>query len=102
MALETKDESEQSSVIATAPQQALTLEQIQQAAKCNWCMGFLKDQHDAITEANFIDTGKSFPDDGPASAVYCNECLADEFRTSQPKAAIDRNTLTEINVEDLV
>lgn len=80
---------------------ALTLVEIQAQARCNWCVNGLKDQIEAITEANFIDTGKTFTDSTPATAVYCNECLASDFRTSQPKSVLNRDTLNEIDIAQL-
>jgi len=48
-----------------------------------------------LTEANFVDTGKKYP------ALYCSSCLAVEFRKSQPKTAINPDTLDEILIEEL-
>lgn len=81
----------------------MELIEIQQKARCNWCLNPL-DTPDNITESNFIDTGKKFneEDETNATALYCNQCLADTFRTSQPKAAINRENLTEVNIESLV
>lgn len=81
----------------------MELVEIQAKARCNWCLNALKDSTESLSEDNFIDTGKKFKySSEPATSLYCNECLNSEFRVSQPKAAIDRNTLTEINIEDLV
>ncbi len=80
----------------------MELEQIQLQAKCNWCRNSLDVAGPGITESNFIDTGKTFGDGTKATALYCNECLANEYRTSNPKAAINRNTLDEINVDTLL
>ena len=80
----------------------MELEQIQQQAKCNWCRNPMVIS-DIITESNFIDVGKKWHDNDTtnAQALYCSECLADEFRVRQPKSVIDRVTLDEANVSDL-
>lgn len=55
-----------------------------------------------ITEANFIDTGKTFGDGTTkATALYCNDCLKDPVRVNEPKTAIDRETLRTVNLADL-
>lgn len=79
----------------------MELEQIQLLARCNWCRNSLNVAGPGITEANFIDTGKTFSNGTKATALYCNECLPNEYRTSNPKAAINRNTLDEIDVSTL-
>lgn len=81
----------------------MELIEIQLKGRCNWCLNSL-DTAQSITEDNFIDTGKKFneSDETNATALYCNECLADTFRTGQPKAAINRENLTEVNIERLV
>jgi|SRR5215510_931983 len=80
----------------------LSYEEIQQQAFCNWCRNPMV-MSEAITEANFVDVGKKWhPDDTKnATALYCSECLANDFRKQQPKAAINRTNLSELNVADL-
>lgn len=80
---------------------ALDLATIQKQARCNYCRNTLDVAGPGVTESNFIDTGKTFGDGTKATALYCNECLANEYRTSNPKAAINRNTLDEIDVSTL-
>jgi hypothetical protein len=67
---------------------------IREQAFCNWCRNPMV-MSEEITEANFVDTGKKYP------ALYCSSCLAIEFRKSQPKTAINPDTLDEIILEDL-
>lgn len=74
---------------------------IQEKARCNWCLNPMT-MSESITEANFVPVkGKRANDGKQAVALYCSSCLANEQRVSQPKAAIDKNTLQEINVQDL-
>ena len=78
-----------------------TIAEIRAVAYCNWCRNSLNTS-ETIIEANFIDTGKTFPSDSSvAYALYCNDCLASSFRTSQPKSAINRTTLYEVDVASL-
>lgn len=81
---------------------ALDLATIQKQARCNYCRNTLDVAGPGVTEASFIDTGKTFSDSTQATALYCNECLAFQLRVEQPKAAINRDTLGEINIEELV
>jgi serine protease inhibitor len=48
-----------------------------------------------LSEKNFVDTGKKYP------ALYCSNCLADEFRVKQPKTAINPDTLDEYNIAEM-
>lgn len=98
-----KDETFLKTESNTTTNKTMKLEDIQARARCNWCRNVLNTS-ETITESNFVDTGKKFADGKPAFALYCNECLADSFRTSQPKAAIarDRETLDEIDVAYLL
>jgi hypothetical protein len=78
-----------------------TIAEVRLVARCNWCRSTL-DTSEVMTDSNFVDTGKTFPSDGTvAYAVYCNECLASSFRTSQPKSVVNRNTLYEVDVVEL-
>lgn len=79
----------------------LSIDEIRKKACCNWCRNVL-DTSETMTESNFINTGKSFPSDSTtAYALYCNDCLASAFRTSEPKTAINRTTLEEIDLDEL-
>lgn len=55
-----------------------------------------------FTESNFIDTGKTFDGTTKATAPYCTDCLADSFRVSQPKSALNKVTLARVDVSGLV
>jgi hypothetical protein len=83
-------------------QQPLTIEQIQLQAFCNWCRNPLV-MSDSFAEANFVDIGRKWHDEDSdnAQAVYCQMCIGDTFRTSQPKSVIDRTTLEECDVSQL-
>jgi hypothetical protein len=82
-------------------QAPLTAAQIQEAgALCNWCRNPLIMSGSNFDESNFIDTGKQWHGSA-AVAAYCDDCSNDSFRTSQPKAVIDRITLQEENVSNL-
>ena len=67
---------------------------IREQAYCNWCRNPMV-MSEELTQANFVDTGKKYP------ALYCSRCLNDDFRKSQPKTAINPDTLDEMNLEDL-
>lgn len=77
-----------------------TLTEIQQRSFCNWCRNPLT-MSDKLTESNFVDTGKEFSDGTKAYAVYCYACLDMKERVEQPKSAINKATLDELNLEVL-
>jgi hypothetical protein len=83
------------------PAKELSLKEIQANASCNWCRNPLKNDPANLSEKQFIDTKLKFGDGEKAEAVYCSECIEDEFRKSQPKSAINRKTLGEANIEVL-
>jgi hypothetical protein len=77
----------------------LALKEIQARAFCNWCRRPLQGE-DGLSEGNFIDTGKIFPaNQKKAYAVFCNTCKDDDFRVKQPKSALNKETLDEVNIE---
>ena len=81
----------------------LKLQEIQEKGFCNWCRNPLAAYTEKLTESNFIDVpGKKWGDGSIAQAVYCNECLPSEERKRQPKSAVNRNTLAEVNIESLL
>jgi hypothetical protein len=82
-------------------QTTVPLNEVAEKVKCNWCRNPLNVANENVTEASFIDTGKTFGDGSQATALYCSQCLADPFRVSQPKAALNRKTLDEIDLDDL-
>lgn len=82
-------------------QTTVPLTEIAEKARCNWCRNPLNVAGENVTEDSFIDTGKTFSDGSQATAIYCSQCLADPFRKSQPKAALDRKTLGEIDLARL-
>jgi hypothetical protein len=78
------------------------LQEIQEKGFCNYCRNSLN-TNQKLTESNFVDVpGKKWGDGSTAVAVYCNECLGNEQRVKQPKSAINRNTLAEVNIESLL
>jgi hypothetical protein len=78
-----------------------TIAEVRLTVPCNWCRNTL-DTSEVMTESNFVNTGKTFPSDSStAYALFCNECLASAFRTSQPKSAVNRNTLYESDLAEL-
>jgi hypothetical protein len=72
----------------------INYELIQQQARCNWCRNPMV-MSEPLSEKNFVDTGKKYP------ALYCSNCLADEFRVKQPKVAINPDTLDEYNIAEM-
>lgn len=80
--------------------QPTPIDQIQKVGNCNWCRNPLDLSGTDFSESNFVDTGKQWHGQ-PAQAVYCNDCLNDDFRKSQPKSVLDRVTLDETNIENL-
>jgi hypothetical protein len=82
--------------------QELKLKEIQEKGFCNWCRNALAAQTEPITDKNLVDTGKSFGDGEKGYAVFCSECVQNEFRRNQPKTAINKKTGAEINIESLL
>jgi hypothetical protein len=78
----------------------MPIDQVQKMAFCNWCRNPLDLSGTDFSESNFVDTDKQWHGQ-TAQAVYCNDCLKDDFRKSQPKSVINRVTLDETNIENL-
>lgn len=81
--------------MSTTTTSSLNYEEIYQKARCNWCRNYLVDVSEPITEANLMDVGKKYP------ALFCSNCLREEFRTKQPKMCINLTTYDEYYIEDL-
>ena len=108
MSIETQPQPEQpqqqqetqTQSLGASQQSALSLQEIQLQALCNWCRNPLVMSNAQFTESNFVDTGKTWHG-GSAQAVYCDDCINIDFRKNNPKSVIDRTNLEEANIQDL-
>lgn len=100
MAIEPEVRAEVQTQAATQPAGGLSLEEIQLAAQCNWCLNPLTMSGDTFNESNFVDTQKQYHG-GIGQAVYCVDCLASPNRVADPKSVIDRTTLQVSRYDEL-
>ena len=96
------EEQPKASQQSTTTGQPLSLDEIQQRGLCNWCRNQLVIT-DNFSESNFVDIGRTWHegDTDNAQAVYCGDCLNDQYKKDNPKAVVDRTNLSTCNIEEL-
>jgi hypothetical protein len=78
---------------------SMDFEVMQQKTRCNWCRNLMI-MSEPITDANFILVeGKVLNTGENAYALYCSDCLGKQDRVKHPKAAIDKDTLQEFEID---